>query len=208
MLLSEAITYGSTLRGESHSGPFVRVANSDELLSDVWGAACEAVHSPIAKRRWDKSDKLSYDADIEALRQIQQQYFAEYFKSPATCPGAIPRTYSQGGGRYTGRMSQGLNEVAVERETATALPAITTACPSITNLAELIEHMFYVHNWTREECAKAVADYEQYGSTSPLIRSFEHYQDEAVQRRVAQRLTSVARQHERQRQQRRAYFTN
>lgn len=207
MKLSEAIRIGITFRDEAHDGPFVRIANTGELRSDPWGAACEAVYSLIAKRNWNKSDRLSYESDIEALREIQQKYFAEYFKMPATCPGARPRYYAKGGGRFTGRMVGGLNEVAIEGEHKQSLPAITSACPSVTNLAELLEHMFYVHNWSREECAEACEWYEQ-RQGQLIVQNFEHYQDNAVQRRIAQKLTVVARQREQQRHQRRAYFTN
>lgn len=208
MKLSEAIKIGITFRPEAHDGPFVRIANTDELRSDVWGAACEAVHSLIAKRNWDKSNELEYSKDIETLREIQQKYFADYFRMPVTCPGANPRKYSQAGGRFTGRMVGGLNEFAVEREQGKALGAITTVCPSITNLAELLEHMFYVHNWTREECAQAAEWYEQ--KESPLmVHNFNHYQDEAVRRQISERLTIDARRRERERHSRRqVFFTN
>lgn len=214
MLLSEAIRRGSQLRGESHQGPFVRVANSDELLSDVWGAACEAVHSLVAKRNWNKSkldafatENAEYRSDIAYLKEIQEKYFTEYFKSPATCPGARPGIYSEGGGRFTGRTVAGLNDVAIEGERTKSLPALTNACARVTNVAEFVEHAFYVHNWTREEVAKAVEWYEQQ-TPIKVVQGFEHYQDNAVQRRVAQRLTAIARERERQRRSRRAvHFT-
>lgn len=207
MLLSDAIRYGSILRGESHSGPFTRIANTDELRSDVYGAACEAVHSPVAKRNWSADTR---DSDIEYLREIQRKYFSRYFEIAVTCPGAQSRQYSAGGGRFTGRVVGGLNEVAIEGEQVRAIGAVTTACPSITNFAEYLEHAYYVHNWSREQCAQA-AGYIEYGDAFSLIRHFEHYQDLSVQRRMNQKLTAVARERERQRHlrrtQRRAYFT-
>lgn len=207
MLLSEAIRQGSQIRGESHQGPFVRVANSDELLSDVWGAACEAVHSLVAKRNWNKSNDAEYRSDIAYLKEIQEKYFADYFKSPATCPGANPGIYFEGGGRFTGRTIAGLNDVAIEGERTKSLPALTNVCSRVTNVAEFIEHAFYVHNWTREECAKAAEWYEQQ-SPIKVVQEFEHYQDNSVQRRVAERLTAAARLRERQRHARRAvHFT-
>lgn len=191
MKLSEAITYGASLRGESHSGPFVRVANSDDLLSDVYGAACEAVHSPISKRNWNKDDKLSYDADIEALREIQQKYFADYFRMPAVCPGAQSRVFKHAGGRFSGRIVRGENEFIIEKEKTQVVGGLTTVCSMVLNLAELVEHMFYVHNWTRLECAQAVEWYEQ--QSAPLIvQNFEHYSDNAVLTQRAQRLTGAA----------------
>lgn len=195
------------MRPPAHDGPFVRIANTGELHSDVWGAACEAVHSLVAKRNWDKTNRDYYRSDIAYLKEIQEQYFAEYFKSPATCPGARPGIYSEGGGRFTGRTVAGLNDVAIEGERTKSLPALTNACARVTNVAEFVEHAFYVHNWTREEVAKAVEWYEQQ-TPIKVVQSFEHYQDNTVQRRVAQRLTAIARERERQRRSRRAvHFT-
>lgn len=208
MLLSEAIKIGSTFRGESHvsCSPFIRMANTGELHSDVWGAACEAVYSPIAKRNWNKANEDEYRSDIAALKEVQEKYFAEYFKSPAVCPGAKPRQFVKGGGRFTGRVIGGLNEFVIERERYETYGGVTTDCPAITNVAELIEHMFYVHNWTRGECAEAIAGYEQYGSTSILERYFEHYQDNTVMKQTSLRLTAAAVARHRQRQQRKSYF--
>lgn len=205
MKLSDAITYGSTLRGESHSGPFIRVANSDDLLSDVWGAACEAVHSPISKRNWNKDDKLSYDADIEALREIQTKYFAAYFQMPAVCPGAQPRTVAHARGRFTGRVMGGLNELVVGPETHETVQGVTDICPAVTNLAEFVEHAFYVHNWTRTECAQSVEWYEQQ-SPMLIVQNFEHYRDNAVMKRAARQLTAAAIARHQQRLARRSYF--
>lgn len=202
MRLSEAILQGCTLRREGRSGPFIRVANSDDLLSDVWGAACEAVHSLVAKRNWNADTRGS---DIEAVRELQQKYFPDYFRMPAVCPGAQPRSFVKGGGRFTGRVVGGLNEFVIEREKHETVGGITTICPAITNLAELIEHMFYIHNWTREECAQACEWYEQ--QSAPLIaQNFEHYRDNAAMKRAAQRLTTAAIARHQQRQQRKSYF--
>lgn len=205
MLLSEAIRIGSTFRGESRSGPFIRVANSDDLLSDVYGAACEAVYSLIAKRNWNKDNKLEYDSDIEALREVQQKYFGNYFRMSAFCPGANPRVISHAGGRFTGRVVGGLNEFVIERERAETVQGVTDICPAITNLAEVTEHMFYVHNWTREECAQGVEYFEQ-GAIQQAVASFEHFQDSAVVKRASARLTAAAIERQLQRQQRKAYF--
>lgn len=191
MRLSEAIKFGCTLRREGRSGPFVRVANSDELLSDVWGAACEAVHSLVAKRNWDKSNKLAYDSDIEYLRQIQEKYFADYFKLTAFCPGAQKREFKHAGGRFSGRVIHGENEFIIEKEKTQVLSGITTVCSMVINLAELIEHMYYIHNWTREECAQAAGWYEQ--QSAPLVvQNFTHYQDSSMLKQRGQRLTSTA----------------
>lgn len=204
MKLSEAIKIGSSLRPESHQGPFCRIANLETLASDVWGAACEAVHSLVAKRNWDKLDPASYDADIEYLRGIQQKYFADYFKMPATCPGAQPRNYIQEGVRVVNRRG----EYVREGERQKSLPPVTSACPSVTNLAELIEHIFYVHNWSREECAQAVEWYEEARDGSLLIRNFAHYQAESLRQQISQRVNLAARQRERQRMAKRRVWSS
>lgn len=202
MRLSDAIKFGCTLRREGRSGPFVRVANSDELLSDVWGAACEAVHSLVARRNWNDDTRGS---DIEYVREIQQKYFPDYFKMPTVCPGAQQRPFVKAGGRFTGRVVQGLNEFVIEKERQEMIGGITTACPAVTNLAEFIEHVFYVHNWTREECAQAVEWYEQ--QSAPLIaQNFDHYQDNAVVNRTTERLIAAAVTRHQQRLQRKSYF--
>lgn len=207
MLLSEAIKTGSTFRGESHSGPFVRVANSDDLLSDVWGAACEAVHSLIAKRRWNKADKLAYDSDIEALRGLQEKYFSQYLNMPAVCPGAQPRIFKQEGGRFSGRVVGGLNEFIVEKDCSETLSGLTTACSHIACVAELIEHLFYHHGWTRIECAEACEWFEN-KSVPLMIKNFEHYDSPTSITRTAQRLTDAAIARQRQRMQRKGHFLN
>lgn len=202
MKLSEAIRIGSTFRREGRSGPFTRVVNSDELLSDVWGAACEAVYSLIAKRNWSNDTRGS---DIEAVRELQQKYFADYFKLTAFCPGAKPREVIRRGGRFTGKVVGGLNEFVVEKEFSKTLGGITSVCSLVSNLAELVEHCFYIHNWTREECAEAVEWYEQ--QSAPLIvQNFQHYQDNAVMKRASQRLTALAIERQLQRQQRKSHF--
>lgn len=207
MRLSEAISIGSTFRGESHvsCSPFIRIANTGALHSDVWGAACEAVFSPIAKRNWNKDNESEYRSDIAALKEVQEKYFADYFKMPAICPGAQPRRYSKGAGRFTGRVVGGLNEFVVEREYPKTLGGITTACSLVANLAELVEHMFYIHNWTREECAQAVEWYEE--QSAPLIvQNFEHFQDNAVLKRTSARLTAAAIERQLQRRLRKSHF--
>lgn len=196
---------GCSIRREGRSGPFVRVANSDELLSDVWGAACEAVYSLIAKRNWNKDDKLSYDADIEALREIQEKYFSAYFKMPANCPGAQSRVFKHAGGRFSGRVVRGENEFIVEKEKTQVVGGLTTICSQVVNLAELVEHAFYLHNWTREECAQAVEWYEQ--QSAPLIvQNFTHYSDNALLKRRGQQLTRAAIVRNRELRSRKAQF--
>jgi hypothetical protein len=207
MKLFDAIRYGATLRGEHHvpCSPFIRVANSDELLSDVYGAACEAVYSLIAKRNWDKSDPLSYAADIEALREIQQKYFAQYFHMPANCSGAQQRQFNHAGGRFSGRVINGENEFIIEKEKTQIVGGVTSDCSLILNLAELVEHSYYAHNWTREECAQAVEWYEQ--QSAPLIaQNFTHYSDSTILKHRGVRMTNAAIVRARDRKTRAAQF--
>lgn len=205
MKLSEAIRQGVQLRREGRSGPFVRVANSDELLSDVYGAACEAIYPQVAKRNWNKDDKLSYDSDIAYFREVQEKYFSDYFQMPAVCPGAQKREFKHAGGRFSGRVIRGENEFIIEKEKTQILGGLTTACSLVINLAEFVEHVFYVHNWTRGECAEAVEWYEE--QSAPLIvQNFVHYQDSSLLKQRGQRLTNTAIARYRERKSRWAAF--
>jgi hypothetical protein len=202
MKLSEAILYGRTLRPESHQEghPFVRVLGdnglNDELRSDVWGAAVEAVHSLIAKRSWTDA---TYQADMAYFIELQQRYFGDYFKLPAICPGASPRPYVQQGARMTGDRQ---GSYVIEGEKQRALGPITDQCPHVVHLAGFVEHAFYVHNWSSEQVAQAVEWYEQQQQIV-VAQTFEHYQDESLRQSIAQRVVAQARQREMARHQRR-----
>jgi hypothetical protein len=195
MQLSQAIRVGRELRPESHQEghPFVHVVNpaTIDLYSDVWGAAVEAVHSPIAKRSWTEA---SYQADMAAFVELQRQHFGNYFRTPANCPGEKARgVFAQHAkkpdqqGRYV-----------VAREGWEMVHPVTSDCHLILNLAEFVEHAFYIHNWTSEDCAQAVEYYEQ-GRQVLVARSFDHYQHESVRRRTSEKLTAAAWQRELQR---------
>lgn len=190
MRLSDAIKFGRTLRLESHQQgePFVRVANTDELRSDVWGAAVEAVHSLIAKRSWTAETRQS---DMAYFCDIQRQHFGEYFKTPAVCPGAAPRNYMTEGVRIVNRHGHYVREGEKQKR----LGPITSDCHLILNLAEFVEHAFYAHNWTSEEVAQAV-ELSEKGRELVVAQTFEHHQDEALRRTIAQRVVAEARQRE------------
>lgn len=195
MKLSEAIRIGRTFRPESHQGdPFVRVANLDELLSDVWGAACEAVHSLVAKRPWTEATR---GADVEYVREVQQKYFGRYFKLPAICPGARPRTCVEEGRRIINRMG----ECKTEGERALDIGPITSECRGIVHLAGFVEHVFYAHNWSSEQVAQAVEWHENQQAIR-IAQTFEHYQSDSLRRTIGQREVLAARQREIARHQR------
>jgi hypothetical protein len=199
MKLSDAIRHGRTLRPESHQEgwPFVRVVNGEvsDLYSDVWGAALEAVHSPIAKRNWTGA---SYQSDMAMFVELQRQHFGNYFHTPANCPGAAARgVLAQHAKKPNHR-----GEFCVAREGWEMVHPVTSDCHLILNLAEFIEHAYYVHNWMTEECARAVEYYEQ-GQQVVVAQAFEHYQDERVRQRIGQRNVDAAWQRELQRRARR-----
>jgi hypothetical protein len=195
MKLSEAIRIGRAFRPESHQGdPFVRVANADDLFSDVWGAATEAVHSLVAKRPWTEATR---GADIEYFREVQRKYFGKYFQMPAICPGARPRTCVEEGRRIVNRRG----ECKTEGERALDIGPITSECRGVVHLAGFVEHVFYAHNWSSEQVAQAV---EWYESQQPILiaQTFEHYQSESLRQTIGQREVLAARQREIARHQR------
>jgi len=197
MELSTAMRYGRTLRLESHQEgwPFVHVANEDDLRSDPWGAAVEAVHSPIVKRSWTEA---SYRSDMAVFVELQHHHFDRYFRTPANCPGERAQGYFRARGKVIG--SDG--SYAIDREERPVIKPVTSECHAIINLAEFVEHAFYIHNWTTEECAQAVEYYEQ-GQQVVVAQSFDHFQSEAVRSRVSEKLTAAAWQRELQRRARR-----
>lgn len=190
MKLSEAIRTGRTFRPESHQGdPFVRIANLDDLASDVWGAAVEAVHSLIAKRNWTAETR---DADMAYFCDIQMRYFAEYFRMAAVCPGVSAGSYAEAGGRMTGDKR---GSYVIEGEHLKSIGAVTSECRTVAHLAGFVEHAFYAHNWTSDQVADAVQWYEEQQSIL-IAQNFEHYQSEELRRIIAQRVTAEARQRE------------
>jgi len=196
MKLSEAIRIGRSLRPKTHQGEmFARLANLDQLGSDVWGAACEAVHSQVAKRDWTE---LTLNADKEYAADILQKYFGDYWKMPAVCPGAKPLGYVESRERVINRKG----ETKVEAERTEIIGTLTTACRQVVSLGHLIGHMFYVHNWTSEECAQAAEWYEEMKQAIMPASMFDHFQSESLRQSIARNVVNDARQREIRRHQR------
>lgn len=189
MKLSEAIKYGRALRPESHQGdPFVRVVNEDDLRSDVWGAAVEAVHSLISKRSWTAATR---ESDMAHFVELQQHHFGAYFKMAAFCPGAQPRGYVDEGIKIVNRHA----EYVRKGEEGKHIGPVTNDCQHVVHLAGFVEHVFYVHNWTSEEVAQAIQWYEQQQAIV-VAQTFEHYQAESLRRNIGQRVVAEMRQRE------------
>ena len=185
MKLSEAIKIGIQLRPESHQERFINVENRG-LCSDVWGAAIEAVYPAIAKRNWDPRNIWSFESSMKVLRELQNKYFGEYFKLPARCPARALRYVEQGG-----RVINSKGEFVPEgKERETVLAGITTECDKVEQLAGLIDHMFYAHNWSREECAQAVEWYEQTRTSAMLTQNFAHHQNDQLRQKHQERMTA------------------
>lgn len=169
MKLSEAITIGLTLRPESHQERFINVEGRG-LCSDAWGAAVEAVWPHVAKLNWNPRDVFKFESAMNMLRGIQKRYFKEYFEMPARCPGSQQR-FIQAGGRIINRKG----DMKIEGERESNIGGITTECDKVSTLAGFVDHAFYAHGWSREECAIAVEWYETKKEGAALLH-FQHYQ--------------------------------
>jgi hypothetical protein len=172
MKLSEAIINGSTLRPESHQERFCWMDNADELRSDAWGAACEAVQPAVARFNW--RDKAVFSRSMDALRAVQHQYFEPYFHMPAQCPGSQQR-FLKAGGRIISNRGDGVIKVYDEGQEEGNLGGITSECDRVTQMAGMVDHLFYAHGWSREQVAEVVKWYEETRSQGVFLRSFKHY---------------------------------
>lgn len=170
MKLSEAIRRGSTLRPETHQERFCMIENRGVLGSDVWGAACEAVAPQVAKLNWNPRDRFKFESAMETVRAVQRRYFPAYFQMPAQCPGAVQR-FTKAGGRVINRRG----DLKIEVEKDFDMGGVTSECGKVRQLAGLIDHMFYKHGWSREECAKAVQWYENQQAQNIAV-NFNHFQ--------------------------------
>lgn len=166
MKLSEAIREGAKLRPETHFERFCWV--SDELRSDVLGAACEAVQPLSAKLNWRDKDKFEHSMNL--LRATQEKYFQSYYRLPAVCPGARMST-----GIARGHINEDNGRVTITGEHVKDLPPITSECPKVGNVIGLADHLFHAHRWTREEVANAVELIEQMQDSRVIRPIFEHY---------------------------------
>lgn len=170
MKLSEAIKIGSTLRPESHQERFCYVENRG-LCSDAWGAACEAVQPAVGNFNWNRRDVFKFERSMDALRAVQQHYFASYFTFPARCPGSHQRFIEQGA-----RIINRKGEQKIEGERQGDIGGVTTECDKVTQLAGMVDHLFYAHGWSRGKVAEIVEWYEETRNNGALLRNFTHYQ--------------------------------
>lgn len=173
MKLSEAIKIGATLRPESHQERFCITVNDGVLRSDAWGAACEAVQPGVVKFNWGTKDKVKYESAMDALRAIQHHYFQEYFEMPAQCPGARQQIM-EAGGRIVSNRGEGVLKLYERGAKLVNHGGITSECVKVKQVAGMVDHLFYAHNWSREKVAEALAWYEETRDKMAFIRNFEH----------------------------------
>lgn len=170
MKLSEAIREGSKLRPESHQERFCNVENLG-LCSDVWGAACEAVQPKVSKLNWNPRDRFKFETAMNTLRAVQERYFGMYFKLPAQCPVAVQR-FQKAGGRVINRRG----DFKIEGVKDVEIGGVTSECDKVQHLAGFIDHAFYKHGWSREQCAEAARWYEEKRFAASIAQNFQHYQ--------------------------------
>jgi hypothetical protein len=177
MRLSEAILEGSKLRPEApHNGAgdrFVRVANTGELRSDAWGAACEVVQPAVANFNWNHNQPFKYAAAKDALCAIQDHYFERYWQLPAQCPGSQQR-FTKVGGRLLKKDDPDSLKTYDDYAVTENAGGITSECDKVQHLAGMVDHLFYMHGWSREKVAAAVEWYEQTRTTAAIIHNFSH----------------------------------
>lgn len=189
MNLSEAIKIGSAIRPPSYQERFCNVEGRG-LTSDVWGAACEAVHPRVAKLNWNLNDKQALNSALRYLNEIQHKYFEAYFRMPATCPFAS-RSMFRGAGRIINRKG----DLKVDDGGKTVrLAGITDECRKVQTLAGFVDHAFYKHHNTREEISEMVALYEEARDQRVLVTSVEHYLNTQTLERMARRGFAAAQQ--------------
>lgn len=140
------------------------------LCSDAWGAAIEAVMPSVVDFNWDARDRLKFENSMNALRAIQQHYFGEYFTMPAQCPGSQQR-FMRAGGHIINRRG----EIKIDGAQMGDLGAVTSECELVSQMAGMVDHLFYAHRWSREEVARVVEWYEKTRSQGAIIRNFAHY---------------------------------
>jgi hypothetical protein len=177
MRLSEAILEGSKLRPEApHNGAgdrFVRVANTGELRSDAWGAACETVQPAVANFNWNHNQPFKYAAAKDALCAIQDHYFEHYWQLPAQCPGSQQR-FTKVGGRLLKKDDPDSLKTYDDYAVTENAGGITSECDKVQHLAGMVDHLFYMHGWSREKVAAAVASYEDIRTAAAIAVNFSH----------------------------------
>ncbi len=201
MKLSEAILAGSAIRPESHQERFCQVENRG-LCSDVWGAACEAVHPQVAKLNWNLNDKQALNSALRYLNEIQHRYFEESFNSPAVCPMAS-RSVLRGRGRILNRKGEYAIDDGAKLQ---SMPGVTDECQKVETLAGFVDHAFYKHRNSREEIAEMVQAYEETRDRRVLL-AVEHHKSVGLVQRTGRELTNAAIQRARARMNGRRIFT-
>lgn len=179
MKLSEAIREGSKLRPVSYQERFCITENDEVLHSDAWGAACEAVQPAVARFNWNRLDVFKFERSMDALRAVQEHYFADYFQMPAQCPGA-KRAIQNVGGRVFVQDRKAVLKTYDDYAKIRSIPGITTECELVSQLAGLVDHLFYKHRMSREDIAQCVEEYENAREAGirqqiAVNRNFNHY---------------------------------
>jgi hypothetical protein len=181
MKMSDALRHGITLRPESHRDRFCHIEGRG-LCSDAWGAICEAVQPAVANFNWNRNDRLKLERSMDALRAIQQHYFARYFQMPARCPLSCQR-FIEAGGRIIGSGSNAQLKTYDDYSRERIIGGVTSECDKVTHLAGMVDHAFYAHGWSREQVLEIVEWYEechnqgtQHFAPSEIVINFEHYQ--------------------------------
>ncbi len=176
MKLSEAMKFGISLRpAAGANGERFCIVEGRGLCSDPWGAACEAVQPAVATFNWGTKDCFKLQRALDALNAVQHHYFEEYFSMPVVCPGAKQSVVHQGG-RITNNRGDGQLKIYEEGARVIQLGGITTECKLVNQMAGMVDHLFYKHNWTREMVTGAVEWYENCRS----LGHFEHVQSNSL----------------------------
>jgi len=180
MKLSEAIREGCKLRPRVGAlGERFSHVEGRGLCSDVWGAACEVVQPAVARFNWNPRNVYAFERSMDALRAVQQHYFAAYFKMPARCPGSQLR-FTERGGRLINRFGHEPELKIYDKTNTYSLGGITTECDKVQQLAGLVDHLYHKHRMSPEDIVKCVEDYEnarEAGITQQVAinQNFNHY---------------------------------
>jgi hypothetical protein len=145
---------------------------NERLHADVWGGACWAVQPAVARFNWHDRSRLQ--SSLDALNAVQHHYFDDYWQMPAQCPGSQQR-FIAAGGRIISNRGDGQLKVYEEGQTVGNLGAVTSECDRVTQMAGMVDHLFYAHNWTREQVLEAVKWYEETRTVSFIAQHFTHY---------------------------------
>lgn len=177
MRASEALREGSKLRPVAYQDRFCHVEGRG-LCSDAWGAICEAVQPGVAKFNWNPRDLAKFERSMDALRAVQQHYFADYFQMPARCPGSTQRWVEMGGRLLTQDRKVILK--TYDDHAKRHNYSITSECDKVEQLAGLIDHLFYKHRMTREDIATCLEAYENARAQGiaqqiAVNQNFNHY---------------------------------